>query len=732
MWSGLDYGQHSALIAEVIKEAEMERIALVHLSGSKANQEDRFPLDRFKEITLGRDPASSVRFSEETEVMVGRQHARITRNPALPSLFFITDLGSRNGTFVNQQRIFGATILKPGDVVQCGVGGPEFRFDVEPETDHLNADPPPRPTASLLEQPRAQSAAPDLPPAASSDMTVAPADAPRSAPAEGRTRKLAAVGSGVLIGLIALVAGYVGYRSLRSNNLNEAEKPGATPQQSASPDASAEKYGHVHSFGGSSGAAAEAEKDAQRAAWRIEVAPYLSLGSGRPGNAASDFNKPAGVAFSPTGLLFATDDGNRRVQIWDVKTGSRLAEFGHDAFGGEIADIAFAPDSQALITDQARGLAYVFTPPQPGALAGAGKPLGPYDYQFKDVRFGDQGFVKIGGVAVDSKGRVYVVDAPRNDVLRFNPDGAPDKTWNFEKTRAGGDTHPHGCEGIAIDEVGGDLFVASERDAVVEVFDWETGAYKNRLVGAAKDASGKPAGKRVFFGPVRGMTVARRRLLAVDESAGHIQIFDLARTDAFDTDLAGYAAPQRVRGGGYQGFFGRAPLFDFEDRTNTELQRQVESGAIIPGQANPPGHFCSPSSIANHTDQASGETYIAIADQCNYRIVVYRWSDIAKALGAAETPAGATLATSKAANKTAGAVPGKPAAAPKRNLAPRHSAVVSRPAAKVTGKDAVKGHARASSGKNKQTANTYNGPVIDSKEAKKAAKKAKKEKKVKY
>jgi len=58
------------------------------------------------------------------------------------------------------------------------------------------------------------------------------------------------------------------------------------------------------------------------------------------------------------------------------------------------------------------------------------------------------------------------------------------------------------------------------------------------------------------------------------------------------------------------------------------LQHQVKTGSIIPGQANPPGYFCSPDSIASYTDQASGETYIAVADQCNYRLVVYRWSDL--------------------------------------------------------------------------------------------------------
>ncbi|HZF41505.1 MAG TPA: hypothetical protein VE715_21990, partial [Blastocatellia bacterium] len=58
------------------------------------------------------------------------------------------------------------------------------------------------------------------------------------------------------------------------------------------------------------------------------------------------------------------------------------------------------------------------------------------------------------------------------------------------------------------------------------------------------------------------------------------------------------------------------------------LQQQVKNGSIIPGQANPPGYFCSPDSIASYTDKESGEAYIAIADQCNYRLAVYRLSDI--------------------------------------------------------------------------------------------------------
>lgn len=375
-----------------------------------------------------------------------------------------------------------------------------------------------------------------------------------------------------------------------------------------------------------------AEKDPARESWRINAEPYAILGSGRPGKAVADFDKPDGVAFGPQGWLFATDAKNRRVQIWDVKTKAHLGEFGHGIFGGEIVDIAVAPNGMVLVTDQVLNLAYAFMPPQPGEQDGKGKPLGPYDFQFKGTRFGERHFDKLGGIAIDSKGRVYAVDAHLNQVFRYTPDGADDSSWQFTKQRADGDTYLHGCEGIAIDEAAGNIYIASEKDAVIQVFDWESGGYKGKLVGAHSDGSGKPSGKGVFSGSVEGLAIAGKTLYAVDESVGHVQIFDLNAATVFNRDLAFYAATQRTRGGGYKGFVGHSPQVDFEDKTNKTLQQQVKDGAIIPGQANPPGYFCSPDSIATHTEPG-GETYIAIADQCNYRLAVYRSSDITRALG---------------------------------------------------------------------------------------------------
>ena len=110
----------------------MERVVIKHLSGSKANQEASFPLEQIKEISFGRDAASTVAYDAERDDAVSRNHAKIMRDPASPMGFVLTDLGSRNGVFVNQSRIAGSTALHHGDIVQLGAGGPQFSFQIDP------------------------------------------------------------------------------------------------------------------------------------------------------------------------------------------------------------------------------------------------------------------------------------------------------------------------------------------------------------------------------------------------------------------------------------------------------------------------------------------------------------------------------------------------------------------------------------------------------------------------
>lgn len=110
----------------------MERMIIKHISGSKSNQVEEFPLHHYNELILGRDASSTVQYDLDRDDLVGRQHAKITRNPNEPNQYFIEDLKSRNGTFVNKQKLTGVHKLNPGDSVQLGPGGPEFTFDIEP------------------------------------------------------------------------------------------------------------------------------------------------------------------------------------------------------------------------------------------------------------------------------------------------------------------------------------------------------------------------------------------------------------------------------------------------------------------------------------------------------------------------------------------------------------------------------------------------------------------------
>jgi len=65
-------------------------------------------------LRLGRAPDNAVVFSDPE---VSQRHAAIDLSPSGPS---VRDAGSRNGTFVNDARIDGATALRAGDVVRIG------------------------------------------------------------------------------------------------------------------------------------------------------------------------------------------------------------------------------------------------------------------------------------------------------------------------------------------------------------------------------------------------------------------------------------------------------------------------------------------------------------------------------------------------------------------------------------------------------------------------------------
>jgi S1-C subfamily serine protease len=216
----------------------MERIVLRHLSGSKANQVEEFPLSHFKELVAGRDPSATVKYDPDRDDLVGRQHAKIAQDPADPTQFTLTDLNSRNGTYLNKQRIVGTARLAPGDVVQFGAGGPEFQFDLEPRPNNslrptrtaVDGSIPAPGGAPATRVPGSGAPFSGIPVTAAPHGQVGKATVERMiAQTKSDSRKWMVLGGVALIVVVLIVAAAAGYWFLKSKqelsgNITDAER----------------------------------------------------------------------------------------------------------------------------------------------------------------------------------------------------------------------------------------------------------------------------------------------------------------------------------------------------------------------------------------------------------------------------------------------------------------------------------------------------------------------------
>lgn len=85
--------------------------------------------------TLGREKACSIAFDDVT---LSRQHALIFTTPLQE--YYLSDLGSLNGSFINEQRVLHPTCLQHGDQVKLGQLGMEFQLasGLEPFQPHIH------------------------------------------------------------------------------------------------------------------------------------------------------------------------------------------------------------------------------------------------------------------------------------------------------------------------------------------------------------------------------------------------------------------------------------------------------------------------------------------------------------------------------------------------------------------------------------------------------------------
>lgn len=101
---------HEATKTAQPKGRRLLPIQLVAIEGTLAGEV--FALD--DQATLGRSDENTIQLDDE---LASRRHARIGSQG---DAWIMEDLGSRNGTFVNRERIGQAVPLKPGDQIQIG------------------------------------------------------------------------------------------------------------------------------------------------------------------------------------------------------------------------------------------------------------------------------------------------------------------------------------------------------------------------------------------------------------------------------------------------------------------------------------------------------------------------------------------------------------------------------------------------------------------------------------
>ncbi len=98
-----------------------ETPSTAHLEVITGSEAKKFRLDPGAICQIGRDEQNTIVLADN---QVSRRHAMLQCGPS--GEFFLADLGSRNGTWVNQRRVTALVALRPGD--RINIGGSEILF----------------------------------------------------------------------------------------------------------------------------------------------------------------------------------------------------------------------------------------------------------------------------------------------------------------------------------------------------------------------------------------------------------------------------------------------------------------------------------------------------------------------------------------------------------------------------------------------------------------------------
>jgi len=182
---------------------------------------------------------------------------------------------------------------------------------------------------------------------------------------------------------------------------------------------------------------------------------------GRQGALAGQMDQPFGLFVDLRGTLFVAEWGNNRVQrfatagqpayVWGSASGQKSAVRGEFNFP---QGIAFDAQGMMYVTDAGNHRVQVFAPS--GQLQAVWGQRGDAPGQFYAP----------DGIAIDGAGNIYVTEYGNNRVQVLSPDGRPLFMWG---SRGSGTGEFSGAAGVVIDRVG-DVYVADQGNARILKF----------------------------------------------------------------------------------------------------------------------------------------------------------------------------------------------------------------------------------------------------------------------
>jgi DNA-binding beta-propeller fold protein YncE len=254
----------------------------------------------------------------------------------------------------------------------------------------------------------------------------------------------------------------------------------------------------------------------------VERFRFGSSGTG-PGQFSGD---PRGIAISADGsLVFVSDDGNHRIQVFD-EAGNYLTEYG----GRDAADLDYLVDARGIdvttdgmliVTDEWDFSLKEFT------TAGA------YARDFFGTPPALDGVNSPRGLSIDSLGRVYVSDWWNQRIDRWDPGGLNPFVWGFRGTVSEPGSINFAWD-VAVQPGTDRVFLANRESHEIEVFESD-GTYVTRW-------GTRGAGFGQFEFPQGADFAPDGTLVVTDSGNGRVQRFSIDG-DGNGTAVAMYGVP---------------------------------------------------------------------------------------------------------------------------------------------------------------------------------------------